>query len=128
MNLSLRGCTPVRWRHDSNDDLKNCMIALLANPPAPLPLRVDLLAFKRPNRAPSFSEVLWQLHQIIVNPGSDAEEVKVAKRDMLRVIGKEKRSPKIFGSAVVPRLRAEPIPSTSNSAPAAQFSDYRKVA
>jgi hypothetical protein len=104
------------------------MIALLANPPAPLALRVDLLAFKRQNRTPSFSELIWRLHQIIVNPTSHAEEVKIAKRDMLRVIGEKKRSPKIFGSAVVPRPRAEPIPKISNNAPAAQFSNYRKVA
>ncbi len=70
------------------------MIALLANPPAPLALRVDLLAFRRPNRTPAFSELIWQLHQVIVNPASHAEDVKVAKRDMLRVIGKPKRLPK----------------------------------
>ena len=76
------------------------MIALLANPPAPLALRVDLLAFRRANRMQSFSELIWQLHQIIVNPASHVEEVKVAKRDMLRVIGKTKRLPKMPGPAV----------------------------
>ena len=110
------------------------MIALLANPPAPLALRVDLLAFRRPNRTPSFSELIWQLHQIIVNPTSHAEEVKVAKRDMLRVIGKAKRSPKMPGSAFVPRFRPE---STQKTAPrviqedkprVAQFGNYRTVA
>jgi len=89
------------------------MIALLANPPAPLALRVDLLAFRRPNRTPSFSELIWHLHQIIVNPASHAEEVKVAKRDMLRVIGKAKQSPDLRGSAVVSRFRPE---STQKSA------------
>ena len=73
------------------------MIALLANPPAPLALRIDLLALGRPNRAPSFSELMWQLHQIIVNPASHAEEVKVAKRDMLGVIEKAKQSPNMPG-------------------------------
>ena len=73
------------------------MIALLANPPAPLALRVDLLAFKRPNRTPSLSELIWKLHQIIVNPASHAEEVKVAKRDMLGVIEKAKQSPNMPG-------------------------------
>ena len=110
------------------------MIALLANPPAPLALRVDLLAFRRPNRAPSFSELIWQLHQVIVNPASHADEVKVAKRDMLRVIGKAKRSPKMPGSAVVPRSRSEStqkiatrVVQDKNARPA-QFSNYRKVA
>jgi hypothetical protein len=107
------------------------MIALLANPPA---LRVDLLAFKRPNRTPSFSELIWQLHQVIVNPASHAEDVKVAKRDMLRVIGKAKRSPKMSGSAVVPRFCSESTQKIAtrvvqdNNARAAQFSNYRKVA
>ena len=110
------------------------MIALLANPPAPLALRIDLLAFKRPDRTPSFSELIWQLHQIIVNPASHADEVKVAKRDMLRVIGKAKRSPKIPGSAVIPRSRPESTQKIAtrvvqdNNARAAQFSNYRKVA
>ena len=69
------------------------MIALLANPPAPLALRVDLLAFRRPNRTPSFSELIWKLHQIIVNPASYAEEVKVAKRALMGAIGELKQSP-----------------------------------
>jgi len=110
------------------------MIALLANPPAPLALRVDLLAFRRPNRTPSFSELIWQLHQIIVNPASHADEVKVAKGDMLRVIGKAKRSPKRPGSAVIPRSRPESTQKIAtrvvqdNTVRAAQFSNYRRVA
>jgi hypothetical protein len=89
------------------------MIALLANPPAPLALRVDLLAFRRPKRTQTFSELIWKLHQIIVNPASHAEEVKVAKRDMLRVIGKAKPSPKMPGSAVVSRFRPESTQKTA---------------
>jgi hypothetical protein len=110
------------------------MIALLANPPAPLALRADLLAFRRPNRTLSFSELIWQLHQIIANPASHAEEVKVAKRDMLRVIGKKKRSPKMPGSTVVPSFRSESTQEIAtrvvqdNNARPAQFSNYRKVA
>jgi hypothetical protein len=110
------------------------MIALLANPPAPLALRVDLLAFRRPNRMQSFSELIWKLHQIIVNPSSHAEEVKIAKRKMLRAIGEAKRSPKMPGSSVVRRFRPEPtqkIPTRvvqDDDASAAQFSNYRKVA
>lgn len=110
------------------------MIALLANPPAPLALRVDLLAFGRPNRTPSSCELIWQLHQIIVNPASHAEEVKVAKRDMLRVIGKAKRSLKIPGSAVVPYLRSKSTQEIATrvvqdkNARAAQLSNNRKVA
>jgi hypothetical protein len=110
------------------------MITLLANPPAPLARRVDLLALRRPDRTPSFSELISQLHQIIVNPASHAEEVKVAKRDMLRVIGKAKRSPKMPGSAVVPRFRSESTQKIAtravqdNNGRPAQFSNYRKVA
>jgi hypothetical protein len=110
------------------------MIALLANPPAPLALRIDLLAFRKPNRTPSFSELIWQSHQIIANPASHAEQVKVAKRDMLRVIGKAKRSPKMPRSAVVPRFRSEStqkiatrVVQDKNARPA-QFSNNRKVA
>jgi hypothetical protein len=87
------------------------MIALLANPPAPLALRVDLLAFRRPKQTQTFSELIWKLHQIIVNPASHAEEVKVAKRDMLWVIGKAKPSPKMPGlggrSPFVSRINTE---------------------
>jgi hypothetical protein len=110
------------------------MIALLANPPTPLALRVDLLAFRRRHRAPSFSELIWQLHQIIVDPASHAEEVKVAKRDMLRVIGKAKQSPDLPGSAVVSRFRSESTQKTAtrvvsaNKPRASQFHNYRKVA
>lgn len=110
------------------------MIALLANPPAPLALRVDFLAFRRPNRAQSFSELIWQLHQIIVNPASHAEEVKVAKRDMLRVIGNAKQSRDLPGSAVASRFRSESTQKTArrvvpaNKARASQFRNYRKVA
>jgi len=105
------------------------MIALLANPPAPLALRVDLLAFRKLNRPPSFSELIWNLHQVIVSPTSHAEEVKVAKRDMLRVIGKAKRSPNMPGSAVVPRFRSESTQKIAtrvvqdNNARPAQFSN-----
>jgi hypothetical protein len=110
------------------------MIALPANPPTPLALRLDLLAFSRPNRTRSFSELLWKLHQIIVNPTSHAEEVKVAKRDMIRVMGKAKQSPDLPGSAVVSRFRPESTQKTAtrvvqdNDARAAQFRNYRKVA
>jgi hypothetical protein len=69
-----------------------------------------------------------------VNPASHAEEVKVAKRDMLRAIGNAKRSPKMPGPAVVPRLRPESTQKIAtrvvqdNNARAAQFSNYRKIA
>ena len=104
------------------------MIALLANPPAPLPplaLRVDLLAFRRSKRTQTFSELIWKLHQIIVNPASHAEEVKVAKRDMLRVIGKEKQSPQMPGSAVALRFRPE---STQKTATRVVQDDKRRAA
>ena len=92
------------------------MIALLANTPAPLALRVDLLAFRRPNRTPSFSELIWRLHQIIVNPASHAEAVKVAKRDMLQVIGKAKQSPDTASLAVGSRFRPESTQKTATRA------------
>jgi len=110
------------------------MIALLANPPAPLALGVDLLAFRRPNRTPSSSDLIWRLHQIIVNPASHVDEVKVAKRDMLRVIGKAKQSPAMPGLAVVSRFRPKSTQKTAtrvvqhNEPRAAQFRNYRKVA
>jgi len=110
------------------------MIALLANPPAPLALRVDLLAFRKPHRTPSFSELIWQLHEIIVNPASHAGEVKVAKRVMLRVIGKTRPAPDLPGSALVSRFRSESTQKTATRViPAdkprvSQFRNYRKVA
>ena len=69
------------------------MIALLANPPAPLALRVDLLAFRRPKRTQTFFELIWKLHQIIANPASRAEEVKIAKRALMGAIGELKQFP-----------------------------------
>lgn len=108
------------------------MIALLANPSAPLVLRVDSVQFRKPGRKQSFSELIWKLHQIIVDPSSHAEEVKVAKHQMLRVIERAKRSPKIPESPDLRRFRPEPtqkIPTriAQDDAPAAQFSNYRKV-
>jgi hypothetical protein len=50
--------------------------------------QVGWLAFTKPIRRRSFSEQIWKSHQIIVNPASDAEEVKDAKRQMLRLIRK----------------------------------------
>jgi hypothetical protein len=73
------------------------MIALLANPPAPLALRLDLLAFRKPKRTPSFSELIWQLHQIIAIPASRAEDVKIAKRALVRTLGQTKHFPQTPG-------------------------------
>jgi len=68
------------------------MIALLANPPAPLSLRVDLLAFRKPRPPPALPELIWKLHKIIANPASPAEQVKIAKRSLLDAIGDSKQS------------------------------------
>ena len=68
------------------------MIALLANPPAPLALRVDLLAFREPRPPPALPELIWKLHKIIANPASPAEQVKIAKRSLLDAIGDSKQS------------------------------------
>jgi len=63
------------------------MIALLTNPPAPLPLRADLLEFRKPRPPPALPELIWKLHKIIANPASPAEQVKLAKRSVLDAIG-----------------------------------------
>ena len=68
------------------------MIALLANPPEPLPLRADLLAFRKPRPPPALPELIWKLHKIIANPASPAEQVKLAKRSLLDAIGDSKHS------------------------------------
>lgn len=68
------------------------MIALLANPPAPLPLRVDLLEFRKPRPPPAPRGLIWKLHKIIANPASPAVQVKIAKRSLLDAIGDSKQS------------------------------------
>ena len=68
------------------------MIALLTNPPAPLPLRADLLEFRKPTPRPALPELIWKLHKIIANPASPAEQVKIAKRSVLDAIGDSKQS------------------------------------
>jgi hypothetical protein len=81
------------------------MIALLTNPPAPLAVRVDLLGFRKPKRRPTFPELIWKLHQIIANPASRAQDVKTAKRALLRAIGQTREFQQMPGPAVVPRFR-----------------------
>jgi hypothetical protein len=88
------------------------MIALLANPPAPLALCVDLLGFRRRKRTSTFSELIWKLHQIIAHRASRAEDVKIAKRALLGAIRQTKQFPQTPGPAV-PRFRRE---STQKSA------------
>jgi hypothetical protein len=85
------------------------MIALLANPPAPLALCIDLLEFRKPRPPPAFPELILKLHKIISNPVSRAEEVKIAKCALLHAIGASKQfSP--TGAASPPSLqpRVEP--------------------
>ena len=68
------------------------MIALLANPPAPLALRVNLLEFRKPRPPPALPKQIWKLHKIIANPASPAKQVKIAKRSLLDAIGDSKQS------------------------------------
>ena len=68
------------------------MIALLANPPAPLALRVNLLEFRKPRPPPALPERIWKLHKVIANPESNAEQVKMAKRSLLDAIADSKQS------------------------------------
>jgi hypothetical protein len=80
------------------------MIALLANPPAPLALCIDVLEFRKPRPPPQYPELIFKLHRIIANPASRAEEVKIAKCALLRAIGASKQfSP--TGAASPPSLR-----------------------
>src|ERR1044072_653012 len=73
------------------------MIALLTNPPTPLALCGDLLGFRRRQRPPAFPELIWKLHQIIANRASRTEDVKVAKRALLRTLGQTKQFPQTPG-------------------------------
>ena len=67
------------------------MIALLANPPAPLALRVNLLEFRKPRPPPALPELIWKLHKVIANPESNADQVKMAKRSLLDAIADSKQ-------------------------------------
>jgi hypothetical protein len=89
------------------------MIALLANPRAPLALCVDLFEFRRGKRTSTLPELIWKLHQIIANRASRAEDVKIAKRALLRTLRQTKAIPTNAGAAIVPRFRRE---STHKSA------------
>ena len=80
------------------------MIALRANPPAPLALRVDLLEFRKPRPPPALPELILKLHKIIANPASRAEQVKVAKRSLLDAIADLKQT-QLPGAARRPSLR-----------------------
>ena len=69
------------------------MIALLANPPAPLALRVDLLEFRKSRPPPqTLPELILKLHKVIATPASRAEQVRVAKRSLLHAIADLKQS------------------------------------
>lgn len=68
------------------------MIALLANPPAPLALHVNSLEFRKPQPPSALPELVWKLHQVIANPESNAEQLKMAKRSLLDAIADSKQS------------------------------------
>src|SRR4029077_18827569 len=91
------GSIAVKSRYSHRRLSENCMIALLANPPAPLALCVDLLGFRRRKRTSTFSELIWKLHQIIAHRASRAEDVKIAKRALLRTLRQTKQFPQMPG-------------------------------
>jgi hypothetical protein len=68
------------------------MIALLTNPSALLPLRVDLLEFRKPRSPATLPEPISKLHKIIANPASPSEQIKTAKRSLLDATQDSKQS------------------------------------
>jgi hypothetical protein len=104
------------------------MIALLANPPAPLALRVDLLEFRKPRPPPTFPELILKLHKIIANPASRPEDVKIAKSALLRAIATSKQfSP--TGAASRPSLqpKVEPPQFVQGRTPPFAFAKLQKI-
>jgi hypothetical protein len=63
------------------------MIPLLTYPAAKPALRANSSGVRERTRAAAFSEV-WELHHIITDPVSRVKEVKSAKRQLLRALGK----------------------------------------
>jgi hypothetical protein len=100
------------------------MIALLTNPPVPLALRIDLLKFRNPRPPPSFPDLIFNLHKIIANPESRAEEVKIAKRALLAAIGQSKQFSQAGTSR--PSLTRVNPKSQDNNIATAQSPNYRK--
>jgi hypothetical protein len=57
------------------------MIALLT-----YPIRTESAAGLVPIGNPSFSHRIWELHRIISDPAAEADDVKTAKRSLLRTL------------------------------------------
>ena len=66
------------------------MIPLLTYPAAKPALRANSSGVRERTRAAAFSDEVWKLHHIITNPVSRVKEVKSAKRQLLRALGKSK--------------------------------------
>jgi hypothetical protein len=64
------------------------MIALLAKPPGLPTLSGDLLEVLKPRPLPTVADQIWHLHNVITGSDSRTEEVKTAKRALLRAIAK----------------------------------------
>ena len=94
---------------------KHLVIPLLSSPatmPAPG------LGFSEAARAlrPTVSDIIWNLHCIIVNPNSKLDEVRTARRQLLRRLKTSK-----FQEMVVPPL-ALPVKPTDGATAAQIFS------
>jgi hypothetical protein len=63
---------------------EHTMIALLYSPTA-MPVLDFGLPARRPTAA-TLSETIWRLHYIIINLNSKSDDVKTAKRHLLRVL------------------------------------------
>jgi len=64
------------------------MIPLLTYPAAKPALRANSSGVRERTRAAAFSDEVWELHHIITDPVSRVKEVKSAKRQLLRALGK----------------------------------------
>ena len=66
------------------------MIPLLTYPAAKPALRATSSGVRERTRAAALSDEVWELHHIITDPVSRVKEVKSAKRQLLRALGKSK--------------------------------------
>lgn len=64
------------------------MIALLTYPVARPARRANSSKVRERTRAAAFSREVWELHHVIVNPVSRANDVKIAKQQLLRQLRK----------------------------------------
>lgn len=64
------------------------MIALLTNPAATNNPDFNSFAFQKRLQAAALSDEVWELHHILVDPVSRVDEVRLAKRQLLRQLRK----------------------------------------